>query len=80
MNTSDNSSHFLSLVLPFFLGSRRLVVVVVVVVVINGIMFVLLFFVGVLANCLVSGSQAVFKVALAFATTIRTHDSWSRFS
>ena len=38
MNTSDNSSHFLSLVLPFFLGSRRLVVVVVVVVVvINGI-------------------------------------------
>ena len=36
MNTSDNSSHFLSLVLPFFLGSRRLVVVVVVVV-INGI-------------------------------------------
>ena len=36
MNTSDNSSHFLSLVLPFFWGSRRLVVVVVVVV-INGI-------------------------------------------
>ena len=40
MNTSDNSSHFLSLILPFFLGSRRLfvvVVVVVVVVVINDI-------------------------------------------
>jgi len=35
MNTSDNSSHFLSLVLPwiFFLGSRGLLVVVVVVVV-----------------------------------------------
>ena len=36
------------------------------------LMFVLLFFVGVLVDYLVSSSQAVFKVALALATATRT--------
>ena len=79
MNTSDNSSHFLSFVLPFFFWDQRDLLLLLLLSLMV-LMFVLLFFVGVLANCLVSGSQAVFKVALAFATTIRTHGSWSRFS
>lgn len=82
MNTSDNSFHFLSLVLSwvFFFGSKGLVVIVVV---INGIIVclaLLCWSFGKLFGCLVSGSQIVFKVLLALATITRTNGSWTRSS
>lgn len=72
MNTNDDSFHFLSFVLSwvfffFFLDQGDWLLLSLMV-----LMFVLLFFVGGLVAYLVSGSQAIFKVALALTTATRT--------